>query len=251
MDTRPVLPIAAVLLLLAACSGGSASHRGQPTAPASGSAESPGAPDITIDPTTLSGRIVFDNHEDVWSINANGTGLTRLTRAPWPEFDPAWSPDGTRIAYRSEPHDYPQLWVMNADGSGQHRLTRDGGFPTWSPDGSKILYAPGGGPSGRSWIAIMNADGSGNHRVPDTDYGEYPSWSPDGKRIAFNSNLTGSGVMYIVDVDGSGLVDLSGVDRAMRSTGHPTAARSCSPRGETRTSLGTKTSTSCARMAPA
>ena len=58
----------------------------------------------------------------------------------------------------------------------------------------------------------MNADGSGQHRVPQTDGGEYPSWSPDGKRIAFNSNLSGSHVMYIVDVDGSHVVDLSTVE---------------------------------------
>jgi Tol biopolymer transport system component len=57
----------------------------------------------------------------------------------------------------------------------------------------------------------MNADGSGQHRVPHTDGGEYPSWSPDGDRIVFNSNLTGDHVMYIVDVDGSHLVDLSRV----------------------------------------
>lgn len=55
----------------------------------------------------------------------------------------------------------------------------------------------------------MNADGSGQHRVPNTDVGEYPSWSPDGKRIVFNSNLSGNHLMYIVDVDGSNVVDLS------------------------------------------
>jgi Tol biopolymer transport system component len=207
MGTPRALPIAAVLLLLASCSGSSASHRVQPTPPASASAESPSAPESTIDLATLSGRIVFDNHDDIWSVNADGTALTQLTSSPWPEFDPAWSPDGTRIAYRSEPHDYPQLWVMNADGSGKQRLA-SGGFPAWSLDGSEILYAYPGPPS---WISIMSADGAGRHRVANTDGGEYPSWSPDGRRIAFNSNLTGSHVMYIVDVDGSGLVDLSGV----------------------------------------
>jgi TolB protein len=74
-----------------------------------------------------------------------------------------------------------------------------------------IAYAPGGGPSGKSWIAIMNPDGSGQRRLPVTDYGEYPSWSPDGKRIAFSSNLSGHALMSIVDVAGSRVVDLSSV----------------------------------------
>jgi TolB protein len=160
-----------------------------------------------IDLSSLTGRIVFDNGGDIWSMNADGTDLTRLTDSPWREFDAAWSPDGTRIAYRAEPKDYSELWVMNADGSGKHRLA-NGGFPTWSADGSSILYADPGPPS---FIAIINADGSGAYRVPNTDSGELPSWSPDGRRIAFSNNLSGSGRMYIVNPDGSGLVDLSGV----------------------------------------
>jgi TolB protein len=149
------------------------------------------------------------------------------------------SPDGRFIAYRSEPNEYPEIWIMNADGSGQHRLTIDGGFPTWSPDGSMIAYAPGGGPSGRSWIAVMNADGTGRRRLPHTDYGEYPSWSPDGKRIAFHSNLSGEPLMSIVDVDGSRFVDLSGVGEG-RPLGRPMATRSCLLRNEIiRTTTGT------------
>jgi len=108
------------LVLLAGCSGLGGGESGSPVDPSasrvvpSPTAEAPtGTP---IDLTSLSGRIVFDNFQDVWSINADGTGLRRLTRSPDPEFQPAWSPDGRFIAYRREPNGNPQLWVMNADG---------------------------------------------------------------------------------------------------------------------------------------
>jgi TolB protein len=199
MELRQTVAPAVALIVLVACSGGSAAlHLQWP------------------DPSR-SGRIVFDNHEDVWVINADGTGLRRLTRSPWPEFDATWSPDGTTIAFRSERKGDPEIWLMNADGSKGHRLTR-GLSPAWSPDGSKIAYASPGSilcPPGRglrcTGLSIINADGSGRHRVARTDGGEYPSWSPNGKRIAFNSNLTGDHVMYIVQADGSKVVDLSSV----------------------------------------
>jgi Tol biopolymer transport system component len=196
-------------MLLVACSGGSAPS-GSPSAPSTATLSAPAGKDLALAP--LSGRIVFDNHEDVWTINADGTDLTRLTHSPAFEFDPSWSPDGTQIAYRSDRGDESEIWVMNADGTGQRRLTA-GLSPAWSPDGSSIAYAsPGHDPNPPlSGISIMKADGSGQHRLPNTDGGEYPSWSPDGKRIAFNSNLTGDHVMYIVDVDGSDLVDLASV----------------------------------------
>ncbi|HSL66812.1 MAG TPA: hypothetical protein VK977_01470 [Actinomycetota bacterium] len=142
MDTRRTLSKAAVLLLLVACSDGSAADSPQPTVRASASPPIPSETRSAV--TSLSGRIVFDNFRDVWSINADGTDLTRLTNSPWPEFDATWSPDGTEIAYRSERNNGdPEIWLMNADGSGQHRLTR-GLSPAWSPDGSRIAYASPG-----------------------------------------------------------------------------------------------------------
>jgi TolB protein len=212
MDTRRTLSTAAALLLLVGCSDGTSSDRPRPAARASASPSiTPGTRSAV---TSLSGRIVFDNFHDVWSIKADGTGLARLTRSPAPEFDATWSPDGDRIAFRSERSGEPEIWLMNADGSGRRRLA-DGLSPAWSPDGSKIAYASPGG------LSVMNADGSGQHRVPQTAGCEYPSWSPDGKRIAFNSNLTGDHVMYVVDVDGSNVVDLSNTGEGWQVDGSP------------------------------
>src|SRR5437870_13749608 len=74
-------------LVLGACSGGS--DREQPKDRPSPSAAASDAPGKSRgDRSSLSGRIAFDNHEDVWRINAYGTDLTRLTRSPAFEFDP-------------------------------------------------------------------------------------------------------------------------------------------------------------------
>jgi TolB protein len=140
----------------------------------------------------------------VWTIDADGTDLTRLTHYPRPDFDPSWSPDGRQIAFRHERSDEPEIWIMNADGTGQRRLT-EGLSPAWSPDGSLIAF------SGRAGLSVIRPDGTGRRVLARTEGGEYPSWSPDAKRIAFNSNLTGNHVMYIAQADGSNVVDLSDV----------------------------------------
>jgi len=156
----------------------------------------------------LTGRIVFDNHDDVWVINADGTDLTQLTEEPGFDFDPSWSADGTRIAYRRESGGDTEIWLMQADGSEKHKLT-DGLSPAWSPDGALIAFA---GPKGTTGIiTLIRPDGTGIRQLPNTEGGEYPTWSPDGTRIAFNSNLSGTHVMYVAQVDGSNVVSLADV----------------------------------------
>jgi TolB protein len=90
--------------------------------------------------------------------------------------DPAWSPDGTKIAFTSTRTGIEQVWVMNADGSGQAQLTFDpfvhDQLPDWSPDGSRIAYFDTAAGSGD--IFVMDADGSDQHDVsnnPSLEFG--------------------------------------------------------------------------------
>jgi Tol biopolymer transport system component len=169
---------------------------------------------VTVDARrSATGRIAFSAgahpHEDVYVVNADGSGLRRLTDDPGADFDPSWSPDGRRIAYRREGgggDSSAELYVMNANGSQKRNLTRRPGqdhSPAWSPDGRRIAFASvRGGAMPSIWV--VNADGSGQRRVSRVG-GEYPAWSPDGRKIAFDRNTFGptGWDIWAVDADGS------------------------------------------------
>ena len=151
-------------------------------------------------------RIAFDDDShDVWAVRADGSQRRRLTSDPAPEFDPTWSPDGSKLAYRSEVDENAEIYVMNADGSGKRNLTRNPAedySPAWSPGGKRIAFA-----SSRSGVLndiyVMNADGSHVRRVTrHVSADEYPTWSPNGKRLAFASDRTGHWEIFAIDLDG-------------------------------------------------
>jgi Tol biopolymer transport system component len=140
--------------------------------------------------------------DGIYTVDAGG-GIPRLVlaaRSPSSMSNPAFSPDGTQIAYL-EPLGQASvsLRVVNADGTGV-RVLHDvcGPFfassgPAWSPDGTHIAY----GCQGSLWV--VNADGSGVTKMPFR--GHNPYWSPDGSRIA----LVTSGVLAIADADGTNI----------------------------------------------
>jgi TolB protein len=147
--------------------------------------------------------------QDIYVMNADGTGQTQLTTSSLRDNYPAWSPDGSKIAFSSDRHDPGELdiYVMNADGTGQVRLTDSGhnAGPAWFPDGSKILFTSNR--DGRAEVYVMNADGTEQVRL--TNHPEGESWiagralSPDGSQMLFGSIRDGSGDVYVMDVDGN------------------------------------------------
>ncbi|HXF85035.1 MAG TPA: protein kinase [Anaerolineales bacterium] len=132
------------------------------------------------------------NDSSLYLINADGTGLKSLTTVPGSDFDPAWSPDGTRIAFASLRDGRKEIYVLTLETGIVVRLTNSTGDveniqPSWSPTGDQIAYTVKRFGAYQVWA--MSATGEGNVQLVRSgqqlwDY--LPVWSPDGGTILFN-----------------------------------------------------------------
>jgi Tol biopolymer transport system component len=173
------------------------------------------------------GKIAFVRQIAVGSseivvVDPDGSGWTSLIEVSGHLWDPAWSPDGTRIAFGGggELAGESGLYVMSADGSGRALLLEDGTgatSPTWSPDGESIVFESGRGheqTGGDRDIYRIDVETGALLRLtddPSRDY--YPAISPDGARIAFTRwrrPQTGDGAeIWVMNADGSGAIRLA------------------------------------------
>ncbi|PYO98538.1 MAG: hypothetical protein DMD60_04015 [Gemmatimonadetes bacterium] len=158
---------------------------------------------------TPSGIIAFargdtDHTYDLWLMNADGTGQTRVRDAPGAnDFLPSWTPDGTHLVFVTT----SRLALIARDGTGFTPLTTTGTAytPSVSLDGTRIAFSQQN--SGSDYdIWVMNIDGTNAHRVTsDAAYEDHPTWSPDGTRIAFTRDYA----IYVMDADGANVRRLS------------------------------------------
>jgi TolB protein len=145
---------------------------------------------FVLDTSPLTGKCCPNFPTSLYVVQPNGSGFRRLT--PKGSFDetPAWSRDGTRIAFaRARPDGSGgRLYVMDADGSRQRPLTAgvSGGEqdPTWSPDGRRVTFLAG------EDIHVVDV---ASRRERSLLHGEVmasaPAWSPNGVWIAFVAGL--------------------------------------------------------------
>jgi Tol biopolymer transport system component len=219
---RRALTLGLVLgVALSACSGGAGDRAttatSAPIPPIRTTPEPTGGP--------LPGRVVFHDREgDLWTMRGDESDRRRLTRSGEGfDLDPAWSPDGELVVFRSsrDPSPSEGLLVIRADGTRERVFASGGTFADWSPDGRHVVFSAEGaarisiadrdgsnvralGPEGEcsawsprgeliafckldgvNWDAwVVRADGSGERRLTDDPGGEYPQgWSPDGRRV--------------------------------------------------------------------
>jgi Tol biopolymer transport system component len=203
-------------------------------------------PPVPVDaaPRIPSGDIVFTHADDPGSsfgrdisiIGADGRHRRQLTHFVGFDVSPAWSPDGSRIAFSSarsmppgfqgDQRFYSEVYVMRADGSHVKRITFTPGVnelqPAWSPDGRRIVVSRAAGtapppgslyPTPPSDLVIIDLATGRERKLTDTPntWEQVPHWSPDEKRIAFDGDTLepGNPDVYTIKVDGTGLQRLT------------------------------------------
>src|SRR5215203_446747 len=142
---------------------------------------------------------VFLEQPDIFVMDtdpATKDDAINLTQTDESEYDPAWSPDGAKIAFAGVRNSGWEIVTMDPDGQNEKILTGDGfdgndEAPDWSPDGTKVVFMKESQVGGccEPWeIWAVNRDGSGDTNLTnDPSYDMGPSWSPDGSEIIFSS----------------------------------------------------------------
>jgi len=154
-------------------------------------------------------RIAFFSNrggtEDLFVINADGTGEKQLTHTPENETGLQWGAGGRQIVFSVFTNDISHLYAIDPDGKNRREIgSIPGRGPMLSPDGKRVVYMAGTWTATRLMVSAL--DGSNARQINDgTTIAWNNHWSPDGKRIAFTgrSDPKGELAVFVMNADGS------------------------------------------------
>ena len=161
------------------------------------------------------GRIAYTGDGGIRVVNVDGTADRQLTSYE-DDFRPLWSPNGTKILFRSHRDGNYEVYVMNSDGSNQTNISNNPATDEdqgWSPDGEEIVFVSNrdAGPDEqehvyrRRELYTVNVDGSRLTRITYDSYASSPAWSPDGLWIVYvDYALTATGTPYVTIIPSIG-----------------------------------------------
>jgi Tol biopolymer transport system component len=124
--------------------------------------------------------------DQLFRITVTGKGLKQLTKGPYPSEQPAFSPNGKRIAFARLG---VGIFTMNINGTAVRRLTTNGrdNSPAWSPDGKRIVFRR---PSVSAWrLYVMSASGAGERRLAEAPTAGRPTWTKRGLVVPTQGDL--------------------------------------------------------------
>jgi eukaryotic-like serine/threonine-protein kinase len=217
---RPYGAIIAAIAALALAGAGLALYRGRTSKPAARTYKqltfADGLamfPTLSPDGKTLAFVSSQSGNRHIYSQRVDGRAAIDLTSdSPADDSEPAFSPDGSQIAFRSE-RDGGGIFVMGATGESVRRLTHVGHNPSWSPNGTHIVIAEEGielrpqirRTDSELWIVDVRTGAKRplfqNPSSGRGSDGVQPSWSPHGRRIAFWSSVAGQRDLWTIDPD--------------------------------------------------